>query len=103
MFTYTSSSLFSAASLTDAQASTIADTIVALRYVDLDGAVRRALTVLKMRGSMHGKAIREYVIDTSGMHIKDPFTSTTGVMAGVTPLTIRGNLEPLSVKRKRVR
>jgi KaiC/GvpD/RAD55 family RecA-like ATPase len=53
-------------SLTDAHASTIADAIIALRYVELGDAVRRALAVLKVRGSTHSK----YIIDDSGMRIE---------------------------------
>ncbi|MFZ9299124.1 MAG: hypothetical protein ACO24Y_12360, partial [Hylemonella sp.] len=40
------------------------------------------LTVLKMRGSMHDKSIREYVIDNQGMHIRQPFRKLSGILAG---------------------
>jgi circadian clock protein KaiC len=57
--------------------STVSDAIVILQYVGQGAEVRRALNVLKMRGSDHDKAIREYVIDDSGMHIGEPLALTT--------------------------
>jgi KaiC/GvpD/RAD55 family RecA-like ATPase len=57
-------------SLTDAHVSTIADAIIALRYVELGDAVRRALAVLQVRGSTHSKDIHKYIIDDSGMRIE---------------------------------
>jgi circadian clock protein KaiC len=40
------------------------------------------LTVLKMRGSMHQKEIREFTIDNSGMHIGPAFRSVSGILSG---------------------
>ena len=41
----------------------MADTIVVLRYVELACEVRRAITLLKMRGSVHDRRVREFSID----------------------------------------
>ena len=57
--------------------------------VELFGEMRRGLTVLKMRGSWHDKAIREYDIDNHGMHIGKPFKNVGGILAG-TPQQIVG-------------
>jgi circadian clock protein KaiC len=38
--------------------------------------------VLKMRGSMHDKGIREYTIDGQGMHIGPQFHNVSGILAG---------------------
>jgi circadian clock protein KaiC len=40
------------------------------------------MTVLKMRGSMHDKDIREFTIDSNGMHIGKPFRNVAGILAG---------------------
>ena len=53
--------------------STISDTIILLQYAQIAGEVRRGINVLKMRGSDHDKAIREFRIDDSGMHIGESF------------------------------
>lgn len=82
LFTATTPSLLGGSSVTEAHISTITDSIILLRYVELFGEMRRGLTVLKMRGSMHDKDIREFTIDSQGMHIKQPFREITGILAG---------------------
>lgn len=47
--------------------SFLADDIIRLRYVDIDGALSRILTVIKMRDSQHSKDICEYQITDRGM------------------------------------
>jgi circadian clock protein KaiC len=43
--------------------------------------------VLKMRGSAHDKAIREFTIDKGGMRMGRPFRNVTGILAG-TPVQL---------------
>jgi circadian clock protein KaiC len=62
--------------------STITDSIVLLRYVEVLGEMRRGLTVLKMRGSTHDKDIRQFNIDGTGMHIGSPYRSISGILSG---------------------
>lgn len=52
--------------------SFLTDDIIRLRYVEIDGQLRKVLVVVKMRGSNHSKDIREYVIDERGMVIIAP-------------------------------
>lgn len=82
VFTATTPTLTGGSSVTEAHISSITDTIVLLRYVELFGEMRRGLTVLKMRGSTHEKDIRELVIDNAGMHIGKPFRNVAGILAG---------------------
>jgi len=42
------------------------DAIVIQRYLEIDGVLSRALSVIKVRGSDHSKEVREYVIDSNG-------------------------------------
>ncbi|HEX5227512.1 MAG TPA: ATPase domain-containing protein, partial [Bryobacteraceae bacterium] len=51
--------------------SFLADDIVRLRYVDIDGELRRILTIIKMRDSQHSKDIREYEITSKGLVLTD--------------------------------
>jgi len=60
-------------SITETHISTITDTIILLRYVELHGELRRDLAVLEVRGTHHDKEIREYFIDGCRMHIGQPF------------------------------
>jgi circadian clock protein KaiC len=87
LFTSTTPTLTGGSSVTEAHISSITDTIVLLRYVELYGEMRRGLTVLKMRGSTHEKDIRELAIDNRGMHIGAPFRNVAGILAG-TPMQI---------------
>ena len=82
LFTSTTSTLLGGTSITDAHISTITDSIILLRYVEMFGEMRRGITVLKMRGSIHDKEIREFKIDGDGMHIGDQFRNVAGILAG---------------------
>jgi circadian clock protein KaiC len=81
-FTSTTPTLMGGTSITEAHISTITDSIILLRYVELFGEMRRGLTILKMRGSEHEKQIREFRIDSSGMHIGNPFHDVSGILSG---------------------
>jgi len=64
----------------DAHVSTLADMVVALRYAERRGQVDRAVTVLKMRGGAHDRAVRELTIDDDGLHIGEPIADHVGVV-----------------------
>lgn len=95
LFTNTTSMLMGGESITETHVSTITDTIILLRYVELHGEMRRGLTVLKMRGTWHEKDIREYVIDNTGMHIGEPFKGVHGILSGMPTYTIEHERERL--------
>lgn len=82
LFTSTTPDLLGGTSITEAHISTITDTIILLRYVEMYGEMRRGMTVLKMRGSKHVKEIREFNIDETGMHIGSPLRNVTGILTG---------------------
>lgn len=82
LFTNTTSMLTGGESITETHISTITDTIILLRYVELHGEMRRGLTVLKMRGTFHDKGIREYLIDNKGLHVHAPFRGVHGILTG---------------------
>jgi circadian clock protein KaiC len=82
LFTATTPTLMGGTSVTESHISTITDTIILLRYVEMLGDIRRGITVIKMRGSMHEKEIREFSIDNRGMHIGKPFRGISGILSG---------------------
>jgi circadian clock protein KaiC len=55
--------------------SFLTDDIIRLRYVEIDGQLRKVLVVVKMRGGNHSKDIREYVIDDTGVVIISPHST----------------------------
>jgi circadian clock protein KaiC len=83
LFTSTTATLMGGSSITEAHISTLTDSIILLRYVEMFGEMKRGMTVLKMRGSVHDRGIREFTIDARGMHLGRPFRNTTGILAGV--------------------
>jgi circadian clock protein KaiC len=82
LFTATTPTLVGGSSITEEHISTITDTIILLRYVEMQSQIRRGLTVLKMRGCSHDKDVRELDIRNTGMHIKAPFKRLTGILSG---------------------
>lgn len=52
--------------------SFLTDDIIRMRYVEIDGQLRKIMVIIKMRGGNHSKDIREYVITDKGVVIIDP-------------------------------
>ncbi|HVS18104.1 MAG TPA: ATPase domain-containing protein [Planctomycetota bacterium] len=52
--------------------SFLTDDILRLRYVEIDGQLRKVMVVVKMRGGNHSKDIREYVITEEGLVVIHP-------------------------------
>ncbi len=82
LLTSTTPELSGGDSVTDAHISTITDAIVLLRYVELEGTLRRGMIVIKMRGSQHDKDMREFSIDDTGLHIGEPIRSQSVSLLG---------------------
>jgi circadian clock protein KaiC len=83
LLTSTTSTLLGGGSITEKHISTLTDSIILLRYVELFGEMRRSITVLKMRGSAHDTRLREFTISDTGMHIGEPFRRVSGILSGV--------------------
>jgi len=62
----------------------VVDTVVLLRYVEIDSAMQRAIAVMKMRGSAHQKEIRSFQIKKGGLQIGAPFEGREGLLSGIT-------------------
>jgi circadian clock protein KaiC len=52
--------------------SFLTDDIIRLRYVEIDGQLRKTMVVIKMRGGNHSKDIREYIINDKGVVVIQP-------------------------------
>ncbi|MEW2400952.1 circadian clock protein KaiC [Streptomyces sp. NPDC046862] len=61
--------------------ASLTDVSILLRYVERAGEIKRCVAVLQTRGSAHDPAIREAIIDASGMVIGEPMTEVSEVMA----------------------
>jgi len=74
---------------TPIDASYLADSIVLLRYFELEGQVRKAVSVTKKRGGSHENTIRELTIDTDGVKVGRALSDFHGVLTGVPILRSR--------------
>jgi circadian clock protein KaiC len=75
---------FTALKLSQYTISFLTDDIIRLRYVEIDGQLRKVMVVIKMRGGNHSKDIREYIITDKGVVVISPRTTeyeglTTGI------------------------
>lgn len=62
--------------------SFLTDGIILQRYLELDGELRKVITVVKMRGFDHDKYLRLYDITADGIVIGDPLSERQGVLVG---------------------
>lgn len=60
----------------------VVDSYLLLRYVEIESAIRKALFVLKLRGSDHAKDIRQFEITRTGIEVRSKFEGREGIMSG---------------------
>lgn len=60
----------------------LVDAILMQRYVELDGELKRVLSVIKVRASDHSKQLRFFNITQDRIHIGEPLTGYQGILAG---------------------
>jgi circadian clock protein KaiC len=64
--------------------SFLCDDIIRLRYVSIEGQLRKIMVVIKMRGGNHAKDIREYEIMSKGVVILGKrLTNYQGLISGI--------------------
>jgi circadian clock protein KaiC len=61
----------------------LADTVILLRYFELLGRVRRAVSIIKKRTGPHEDTIREFHIDRGGLKLGAPLDQFQGILQGV--------------------
>jgi circadian clock protein KaiC len=96
LLTSTTPNLSGGESITEAHISTITDIIALIRYVEIQGIMRRGIAIIKMRGSQHEKVIREFTIDGEGMHVGEPFKNVQNIILGIPSGTGISETEQLS-------
>jgi len=60
----------------------LADAILVQRYVEIAGQFKRALSVVKVRGSEHSKDIRLFTITNQGIVIGETMSEYAGILSG---------------------
>lgn len=75
------------------------DAVISLRFVEDEGSIKKAILVLKTRGSDHDAKIREFVITSRGVDIKNKFESVEGILSGNTRKVFSEKMENFFVKK----
>lgn len=68
--------------VTEMGLSFLVDCILLLQPVEIESSIRKALAILKMRGSDHDKRLRSFEITSRGINLNSPFTGYEGIITG---------------------
>ncbi len=77
----------------DVDLTYLADSVVLLRYFEVGGAVRQAISIIKKRSGNHERTIREIFVDAQGIRVGPPLDNFHGVLTGV-PSVVPGKAAP---------
>lgn len=66
-----------------AEVSYLADTVILMRYFEVSGSVRQAISVVKKRSGDHERTIRECRVGPGGLDVGAPLRDFQGVLTGV--------------------
>lgn len=66
-----------------AEVSYLADTVILMRYFEVHGSVRQAVSVVKKRSGDHERTIRECKVGQGGLTVGAPLRDFQGVLTGV--------------------
>jgi circadian clock protein KaiC len=66
--------------------SYLADTVLLLRYFEINGAVSIAVSIIKKRTGTHERTIRELRMDNGKISLGEPITNLHGVLSGIPQL-----------------
>ncbi|MFP8952197.1 ATPase domain-containing protein [Natrialbaceae archaeon A-arb3/5] len=69
-------------SASSASISYIADNVVFLNYVEMDGELRKGIGVLKKRAGDFERTIREFEITSNGIEVGEPLSGVVGILEG---------------------
>jgi circadian clock protein KaiC len=72
----------SAAEATDVGVSSLVDTWLLVRDLEVNGERNRALYVIKSRGMAHSNQVREFLITSSGVKLIPAYLGSSGVLTG---------------------
>ncbi len=67
---------------TDQNTSYLADNLLFLRHIELDGELKKTVGMLKKRTSDYGRQLREFQITEHGIKVGDPMTNVRGILEG---------------------
>jgi circadian clock protein KaiC len=75
--------------LTGYQVSFLTDEILSQRYVEIEGELRKALVVVKMRGSAHSQEFVTYDLTATGVQLREALRDYDGILTGAPTRQLR--------------
>ncbi len=78
----------------------LADVLILLRYVELEGKLEKVLAVVKMHTSRHDASIRRYAIESSGVVVGEPVQGYGGVLTGMPIVRVESAATLLGLTRE---
>jgi len=87
--------------ITGMDISSIIDTVVFLRFIDIGGEINRMLMVMKSRGQKSSNQYREFLITDKGIDVRDVHVGGGGVLTGAAREEQEAK-EALEARRKRL-
>jgi circadian clock protein KaiC len=85
---------------TDVEISSIVDTWLFMRDIELDGERNRALYVLKSRGMAHSNQLREFLLTERGFDLLNVYVGPEGVLTGSSRLSQEAREQAAAVERQ---
>ena len=85
---------------TDVEISSIVDSWLFMRDIELDGERNRALSVLKSRGMAHSNQLREFLLTERGVDLLNVYVGPEGVLTGSSRLSQEAREQAAAVERQ---
>jgi circadian clock protein KaiC len=84
----------------EADVSSLMDTWLLLKAIEVGGERNRALYVLKSRGMEHSNQIREFVLTNDGLRLLDVYLGPEGVLTGTARVSQEGREKAAGTSRR---
>jgi circadian clock protein KaiC len=84
----------------EADVSSLMDSWLQLKTIEVGGELNRALYVLKSRGMEHSNQIREFLLTNEGLRLLDVYLGPEGVLTGAARVSQEGREKAASTSRR---
>jgi circadian clock protein KaiC len=84
----------------EADVSSLMDTWLLLKTIEVGGEMNRALYVLKSRGMAHSNQIREFLLTNDGLRLLDVYLGSEGVLTGAARVSQEGREKAAGTSRR---
>jgi circadian clock protein KaiC len=63
--------------------SYLADAVILMRYYEMQGEIRQAISIVKKRGGAHERTIRDFRMQDGRIRVGEPLREFRGILTGV--------------------